>query len=190
VIELSRSNLRLALSRSNVNVAVLAVTLLACGGAPERPGVVEVRVWSASGVAQRATGTVVGDGRVLTVEHVLAGARRIEVDGQRATVVRRRPELDLAELRSGVTGPPVRYGEAGRDLRVLTLHGARAATLNRRVGVHLAGAPGRRPSLDLAARIVAGDSGAPVVDRAGRVVGVVYARSTRRDAAYAVRPPY
>ena len=177
------------MSRSNVKVAVLAIALIACGGTPDRPTVVSVRAWSASGVAERATGTIVPDGRVLTVEHVLAGARRVEVDGRVATVVRRDPELDLAELRSDVTGPPVRYGEADGDLRVLTPRGARPATLNRRVNVHFAGTPGRRPSLDLAAKIVAGDSGAPVVDREGRIVGVVYARSTRREAAYAVRVP-
>jgi S1-C subfamily serine protease len=190
VIELSRSNLRLALSRSNVKVAVLAVALFACGGAPERPAVVDVRVWSASGVAERATGTVIEDERVLTVEHVLAGAQRVEVDGRSATIVRRRPELDLAELHvDGVSGPPVRYGDAQRDLRVLTPRGAQPAVLNRRVNVHFVGVPGRRPSLDLATTIVAGDSGAPVVDGSGRVVGVVYARSTRREAAYAVRLP-
>jgi S1-C subfamily serine protease len=191
VIELSRSNLRLALSRSNVKVAVLPAALaLAFAGAPKQPAVVGVRVWTESGVAERATGTVVGDGRVLTVEHVLAGARRVEVDGRAAQVLRRRPELDLAVLRvAGVSGPPVRHGSAERDLRVLTLSGAKPAALNRRVVAHLVDAPGRphRPSLDLAASIAAGDSGAPVVDRDGRVVGVVYARSTRRDAAYAVR---
>ncbi|HEX6026851.1 MAG TPA: serine protease [Solirubrobacter sp.] len=202
------------MSRSNVKAAALLAGFpLALAHAPEQPAVVNVRVWTGSGVAERATGTVLGDGRVLTVAHVLDGARRIEVDGRaaaarprgdtdgraaplgdaggrRATVERRLPALDLAVLRAdGVSGPPVRYGEAGGELRVLTPRGAKPAALNRRVSVHFVGAPGRRPSLDVAARIVAGDSGAPVVDRDGRVVGVIYARSTRRDAAYAVRLP-
>ena len=182
------------MSRSNVKAALAAVAALAApvavASAPERPSVVSVRVWTGSGIAERATGTVVGDGRVLTVAHALAGAERVEVDGRPATIERRREALDLALLRvPGASGPPVRYGRAGRDLRVLTPGGARPATLNRRVVAHLVDAPGRprRPSLDLAARIAPGDSGAPVVDRDGRVVGVIYARSTRRDAAYAVR---
>jgi S1-C subfamily serine protease len=40
----------------------------------------------------------------------------------------------------------------------------------------------------LAATVSAGDSGAPVLNRDGALVGIVYARSTRRDGtAYAVR---
>ena len=189
----SRSNLRLALSRSNVKVAfacVAALALLGIGGAAERPSVVTVRVWTAAGVPERATGTVVEDGRVLTVDHVLAGARRIEVDGRPATVVRRRPGMDLAVLRvPGVRGPRVRFGEAraGDEVRVL----ARPAVVRRRVRARLVDAPGRprRPSLELGVIVASGDSGAPVVDGLGRVVGVIFARSTRRGGtAYAVRP--
>ena len=181
------------MSRSNVKVAlacVAALALLGVGGAAEQPAVVDVRVWTAAGVPERAMGTVVDDGRVLTVDHVLVGARRIDVEGRPATVVRRRPGLDLAELRvPGVDGPRVRFAEAreGDEVRVL----ARRASVRRRVSARLVDAPGRprRPSLELAVDVTAGDSGAPVVDREGRVVGVVYARSTRRGGtAYAVRP--
>ena len=181
------------MSRSNVKVAVAcvaALALLGIGGAAERPSVVTVRVWTAAGVPERAIGTVIEDGRVLTVDHVLAGARRIEVDGRPATVVRRRPGMDLAVLRvPGVRGPRVRFGEAraGDEVRVL----ARPAVVRRRVSARLVDAPGRprRPSLELGVAVASGDSGAPVVDGRGRVVGVIFARSTRRGGtAYAVRP--
>jgi S1-C subfamily serine protease len=197
---LSRSNVKVV-SRRSLTVACAAVLApFAIADAAERPAVVTVRVWSAAGVAERATGTVVRPGEVLTVDHVLASGDRVEVlggDGVRrgATVIRRRPALDLALLRApGATGPTVRFGEAGDDLRVLTardgLVRARSAGLRRRIVARLVDQPGRprRPSLDLAVAVAAGDSGAPVVDDDGDVVGVVYARSTRRDGtAYAVR---
>jgi hypothetical protein len=47
--------------------------------------------------------------------------------------------------------------------------------------------PLERPGLEVAARIDAGDSGAPVVDRHGRVLGVLYARASDAEAtAWAV----
>jgi hypothetical protein len=67
---------------------------------------------------------------------------------------------------------------------------ARPAVLRRRIVARLVDQPGRprRPSLDLGVTISAGDSGAPVLDRDGNLVGIVYARSTRRGGtAYAVR---
>jgi S1-C subfamily serine protease len=84
----------------------------------------------------------------------------------------------------------VRLGDAAGAVRVLTTAGARPAELRRQVVARLVDQPGRprRPSLDLAVTVAPGDSGAPVLDADGAVVGVVYARSTRRDGtAYAVR---
>jgi S1-C subfamily serine protease len=166
------------------SVAVLAPWIVAARREP--PAVVSVQVWTASGEAQRATGTVVGGGRVLTVDHVLDGAERIEVLGRRASVAERRPASDLALLRvPGATGPPVRVAGATERLRVLVERDgavqALPAGLRRRVLARLVDQPGRprRPSLELAAEIAAGDSGAPVIDADGALVGVVYARSTR-----------
>jgi S1-C subfamily serine protease len=188
--------------RTPVAAAVVAVALAAAaGGAADRPSVVTVRAWSGAGVAERATGTVVAPNRILTVAHVLGGADRVEVQGgdgvrRRAVVLARRPALDLALLGvRGVRGPAVRFADpAGGDLRVLTPRDggvrARPAALRRRVVARLVDQPGRprRPSLDLAVAVAPGDSGAPVVDGDGEVMGVVYARSTRRGAtAYAVR---
>ena len=128
---------------------------------------------------------------MLTVAHVLEGASRVEVQGRAATIVRSDPALDLALLRApGVTGPAARFGDANGDVRVLTTDGVMRADVRRRVSARLVDQPGRprRPSLELAATVSAGDSGAPVVNADGEVVGVVYARSTRRGGtAYAVR---
>jgi S1-C subfamily serine protease len=178
--------------------AVLAP--LAVGSSAERPSVVAVRVWSAAGEVQHATGTIVAPGRVLTVDHVLGAGDRIEVltaggVRRRATVARRRADLDLAVLRvPGATGPPVRVSGGATRLRVLVERdGAveiRPAMLRRRILARLLDQPGRprRPSLELAATVSAGDSGAPVLNHNGALVGIVYARSTRREGtAYAVR---
>ncbi len=121
-------------------------------------------------------------------------------------MLRRDDALDLAVLGvPGAAGPPVRFGDADGELRVLTAprrggeaHVAAAgrtggvveARLRRPINARLVDQPGkpRRPSFELAADIVSGDSGAPVVDSDGEIVGVVYARSTRRGGtAYAVR---
>ena len=185
------------MSRSNVKALLIvasaaALAPFAVAGAAERPAVVAVRVWSAAGVAERATGTVIAPGQVLTVAHVLEGGTRVEVQGRRAAVVRRSAALDLALLRvPGATGPRVRFGDADGELRVLTVgEGVVPAGLRRRIAARLVDQPGqpRRPSLELAATVTAGDSGAPVVNAEGDVVGVVYARSTRREGtAYGVR---
>jgi S1-C subfamily serine protease len=180
--------------------SVAAVAPFAVGSPAERPAVVAVRVWSATGEAQRATGMIVAGGRVLTVDHVLGAGPRIEVvtaDGVRrsATVARRRPDLDLAVLRvPGATGPSVRVADGSTNLHGLVARDgaveARPAILRRRILARLVGQPGRprRPSLELATMISAGDSGAPVLNRDGELVAIVYARSTRRDGtAYAVR---
>ena len=115
---MSRSNVKLSLT-----VACVAVVApFAVAGAAERPATVTVRAWSAAGLAERATGTVVAPGQVLTVAHVLEGASRVEVRGRAApTVLRSDAALDLALLRApGVTGPTARFGDADGDVRVLT----------------------------------------------------------------------
>jgi len=185
------------LSRSNVKplIAVLAVALLvaavAAGGRARTPEAVTVRVLGPTGAAELASGVVVAPGRVLTVAHVLAEGGRIEVDGRPATVARTRPGQDLALLDvPGVSGPDVRYGPARGPVRVLLPGGAERAALRRRIVAHLTDAPGRprRAALELAVRVAPGDSGAPVVDADGDVVGILFARSTRREGtAYAVR---
>ena len=192
------------MSRSNVKTmltvaSVAMVVPFAVAGPAQRPAVVTVRVWSAAGVAERATGTVIAPGQVLTVAHVLDGGTRVEVQGRdgvrrRATLLKRGPGLDLALLRvPGATGPSVRFGDADGDgdLRVLTVgDGVVSARVRRRIVARLVDQPGRprRPSLELAVTVGSGDSGAPVVDAEGDLVGVVYARSTRREGtAYGVR---
>jgi hypothetical protein len=165
-----------------VRLALLVVLgLVAVGlwrGSPE-PRVVTVLVERASGVPERASGFVV-DGRVVTVAHPLGGGA-VSVDGRAAHVARVSRDDDLAVLQLRIEGK--RVGGAG--VRVLRAGGAVEAAVRRRITAHIDGRA--RPALELAADVAAGDSGAPVVDGRGHLLGVVFARSrTRPGTAYAV----
>jgi S1-C subfamily serine protease len=182
--------------------AALALVASGCGhdaADPAPPAVYAVTVPGALVPAEAATGFAAGDGRVVTVFHVLAGARPVRVGGRPARVVARRAQLDLAALAVPGLGraPAVRTAAAaaGDAVIVRVLRDGRARTLRGRVRrtitAHVRPAPGARsvvrPGLELAVAVARGDSGAPVLDGDGRVVGVVFAQaSDRDDLAYAV----
>jgi hypothetical protein len=157
-----------------------------------------------------ATGFFAGGDRIVTVAHVLDGG--VAVNGRRARVLRVDRRSDLALLASprlvpsapGLAPPAPRVGPrgivteaagSGASLRVLRLRNGRATSLSvhvRRAIVAHVRAPGAaravtRPALELAARVAAGDSGAPVVSSSGALAGVVFATSSaREETAYAV----
>lgn len=177
-----------------------AAAPLVLGPTPEPPTLVAVQVRPPVGPAEHATGVIIGRHRVLTVAHVLAGGGRVVVRGpdgvpRQGSLVRAQPSLDLAVLEvGGLEADAPRLADAGSRARILVRHGgrvhARPALVRRRVTARLVDQPGRprRPTLELAADVRSGDSGSPVVDRRGRIIGIVYARSTRRGGtAYATR---
>jgi S1-C subfamily serine protease len=199
----SRPSRRLLAGLAAAAIAIAAAAAgVVAGSGPDPPQVVAISVRPAAGPAEEATGVVLGPGRVLTVAHVLAGAGRVAVRGpdgalRRASVLRSDPDLDLAVLEvRGIGGSPPSVADAATSARILVARGGEVrplrATIRRRITARLvdqAGRP-RRPSLELAAQVRSGDSGAPVVSRDGRIVGIVYARSSRRaGTAYAVRGP-
>jgi S1-C subfamily serine protease len=162
------------------------------------PGPVVVRVTVAVDglVPEVATGVAAGDGRVLTVAHPLSPGRAVRVGGRPARVVRLDRRLDLAVLAvPGLRAPALRLGTGGSRARIVVLRAARArsfdALIRRRVRVAFRDQPGdpprMRPGLELAAAIDPGDSGAPLLDGRGRLLGVLYARSSdRAGTAWAV----
>jgi S1-C subfamily serine protease len=155
--------------------AVVAALLLTVAATPPRaPQIVTVAAGH-----DRAMGFVAGDGRVVTVAHVLGDD--VSVDGRPATVLRIDRGLDLALLRvPGVRGERPRFG--GGDSTLL----GRRVSIARHIRASVDGGP-RRPALEIRADVAVGDSGAPLVTDGGRVAGVVFARSrTRTDVAYAV----
>ena len=154
--------------------ALLAPTV---AGAPDRPP----RLVTIAAGHDRATGFVAGDGRVVTVAHVVADEETVTADGRPATVVRLDARNDLAVLAVDGLRGEARLGHGDET----TLRG-RPAPVVRRISARVDGGP-PRDALELRAAVAAGDSGAPLVTPAGRVAGVVFARSrTRAGTAYAV----
>jgi len=177
---------------AEVAAAVVRVEARGCG-----------RVQNGSGFAAQA----VGSGRtVVTNAHVVAGTGDIDVVDaagryRAATVIAFDPVTDLAVLsvpsleapvlgfaEPAVAAPGGVYGHpGGGELRIAPV---RVTSLVDAVGRDIYGRPGaRREVVELAAALAPGDSGSPVVDTAGRVVGVVFAvASDRSDVGYALAP--
>jgi S1-C subfamily serine protease len=177
--------------RAGLVVVACVLVASACGASSDDPpAVLPVSVAGDGLVPEVATGVAVGDGRVLTVAHALDGGRRVTVAGRPARVLRADRRLDLAVLAvPGLRASAVRVGGDADRVRLAVLRDGRAgslpATVRRRVLVHWrdrpAGPPRDRPGLELAARVDPGDSGAPVLDARGRLLGVLYARSSDDD---------
>jgi S1-C subfamily serine protease len=163
--------------------------------------VLTVAVTPPGGPEAVGSGFVAGPGRVVTVAHLLEPRSNVVVRspggrGRRARPLRIDRRNDLALLAvPGLGGRPLRTADAGDEVRLLLRRdgGAvtRVARVRRDIRAHVQAAPGAhlrsRPALELAARIAAGDSGAPAVSGGGEVAGVLFARS--RDharSAYAV----
>jgi S1-C subfamily serine protease len=192
--------------------AALPVAALACGVAvllaapsagppPSGPAVVDVLVVPSVGSTDVATGFEHGEGRIVTVAHLLP-ARRARVlvrsgDGaaRRARVVGvdRRGDLAVLELGAGRPRPSPLPGSGSP--RLLVRRGGRTAAIEaevrRRIDARIRPRPGaapvRRAALELEARVRQGDSGAPLVAADGSLLGVLFAQSSgRSDTAYAV----
>jgi S1-C subfamily serine protease len=183
--------------------AALAIAALLRADSVEGPAaspLAPLRVASGHGIA---TGFAVGDGRVVTVAHVLDGP--VTLRGHRLRVLRVDWRNDLAllaapgvgagasELR--VSGPRVAGAVDGEHLRVVRPRGGGSSSLSvhvrRAIVAHVRVAGARRavarPALELSARVGPGDSGAPVITDDGALAAVVFAASrSRADTAYAV----
>jgi S1-C subfamily serine protease len=181
--------------------AVLAAAVLAgCdggGGPAAPPGVLPVRVPTGQARPDAdATAFAIGRGRAVTVAHVLRSGRPVLVAARQARVLHVDRRLDVAVLAIGGRASAVRRGaaRAGDRVTVRVLRGgavrALRATVRRTITARVRAPSGRvrvRPALELAAGVTPGDSGAPVLDGRGHLVGVVFAQAADRDArAYAL----
>jgi S1-C subfamily serine protease len=160
------------------------------------------------GRVQTGSGFVAASGLVVTNAHVVAGvdAPRVESRPGRssATPVLFDPDLDVAVLRVeqlDARPSPLLSTEVGR--------GARAAAIGYPGGGPLRAAPAvvlaqydalgrdiysrgltRRPVYELQAQVRAGNSGGPVVDPEGRIIGVVFSRSaSHANIGFAITAP-
>lgn len=158
----------------------------------------------ACGQLQEGSGVVVGPDLIMTNGHVIAGADSVEVvrnDGETFSVelVALDPGRDLAVLRgTGIDRDPlprrgVELGDQGGVFGhpsggELTVSPFRVDRRLRAQGDDLYGNPApERDVLLLAAELEPGDSGAPLVDAGGALVGVAFAIAPDRSGvAYAV----
>ena len=175
------------------------------------PGVVDIRTSLLRGVGYGTGMILTEDGRIVTNNHVIDGARRIVVttvvDGRqyRATVVGTDPANDVAVLQledaSGLT--PIALGDSdevrrGDAVAAIGNAGGRGGTPALAAGSVLdtdssiiasdtgtsAGAQRLEGMIEAAADVQPGDSGGPMVDADGKVIGM----TTAASAATGQRP--
>jgi S1-C subfamily serine protease len=180
----------------------LAVLAAGCGGvgarAADEPSVLPVRVATqAQRSGANATAFALGRDRLVTVAHVLDGGRQVSAAGRRGRVLRLDRRLDVAVLAVrgvGTTSARTAAARPGERVTIRVLRSGEARSLPARVRraitarVRGSGGPVRvRPALELAAEVMPGDSGAPVLDGRGHVVGMIFAQAADRDGvAYAL----
>lgn len=158
----------------------------------------------ACGGTQTGTGWVVQPGLVVTNAHVVAGEASTRLETQAgdvvdAVVVAFDPAVDIAVLRApGLSAPALAVeasavGQSGAVFghprgRPLELSPFETRQRVRAIGRDIYGRAGvTRDLLVLATDIEPGDSGSPLVDGDGRVVGVAFATAPDRDGVgYAV----
>jgi Trypsin-like peptidase domain/Colicin V production protein len=150
------------------------------------------------------SGFPIGNGLIVTNAHVVSGTNdhRIQTaDGTvlPASVVYFDPEVDIAILRvPGYVGPSLEFAPAGRGTAgaVIGYPGGGPERVEPAVIDGAVNAEGRdiysanlvtRQIYVLQSRVRPGNSGGPIVDLQGRVLGVVFATSaTQPDQAYAL----
>jgi S1-C subfamily serine protease len=152
---------------------------------------------AACGRGQEGSGAIVGPHRVVTNAHVVAGveAPTVQVAGQGpkypARVVLFDPQRDVAVLAvPDLTAPALRLAPTdlgrGDDAVVagfprngpFSAGAARVRSVLSAIGEDIYGKPGvTREVYSLYANVQQGNSGGPLLDTSGRIVGIVFAKS-------------
>jgi TPR repeat protein len=129
------------------------------------------------------TGIRIGRGMFVTNHHVIEGCRRVRINGQSAQIGPADHRVDLALLSAevpgpiaGLRGPRALVGEtisvAGYPLRgLLSGFQMTTGTLS-----SLSGVRGDTTRFQITAPVQAGNSGGPVLDSAGRLIGIVVSK--------------
>jgi S1-C subfamily serine protease len=166
--------------------------------------VFKVRSNNRCGSGVEGSGFLYAPGKLMTNAHVVAGVTQpvVRAGGRQiaATVVYYDPEVDVAVLDvPGLRGPTVTFDRSGRERELGAVLGypqdgpfdARPARIRSDQRLRSPDIYGDgtvlRDVLSLRGLIRPGNSGGPVVDSTGRVVGVVFAASvTSSDTGYAL----
>jgi S1-C subfamily serine protease len=196
-------------SRRWAAAALAGAAVLATAGCsrdeplPTTPTLLKVTVPGDGPVPDVATAFAISTTRAVTVAHAVGNRRTVLVaaPGERARrvrVLRTDRRLDLAVLDvPGLRAPVFGMGHLDRGAWgwVLVLRGDQRPVLHaqflRRITAKVRNAPGAsaqvRPALELRTEVQQGDSGAPVLDLNGRVLGMLFAQAAdRNDRAYAL----
>lgn len=138
---------------------------------------------SSTGPDSTGTGFRIARDRFVTNHHVIEDCRRIRVDGTAAQIRASDARMDLALLSAPVSGP-IASVRANRPLvgEAVTVAGFPLQGLLSGFQVttgtlaSLSGIGGDTSQFQITAPVQAGNSGGPVLDSAGRVMGVVVAK--------------
>ncbi len=164
------------------------------------PSTVRIVAGGCVGVVQEGSGFVVAPHLVVTNAHVIAGTSQISVDygGVRsvaATPVFFDPNFDLAVLRANVPEPPLRldpgYVSRGTKATVLGYPGGEtfldpqpAGVLMRfdPVSTNIYGTTSvQRQIYEIRSLVRPGNSGGPLVESGGTVIGIVFSRAANEN---------
>lgn len=145
--------------------------------------------------AVRATGVALPGGWIVTVAHSFDGIVDYSVEGRDAKLVYLDLETDLAllwgERPPGTSVVRLAREPGVKDVRVISFPTpddppvVAGVEVLRLVNVTLDG-QGRREALEILADINPGDSGSPLVDEKGRLIGIVFASARGVDSGWAV----
>jgi len=147
-----------------------------------------------------SSGFVMTDETVVTVAHALFESRDFAVrdaagNWHEATVRYMDLERDLAVLAvPGLRADDMTTGRASAGTAVRVVDGSASGTIEGevlrpvRISTEIIGDTSQqseRSGYELSTPVIGGDSGAAVVDDDDNLIGVIFARSTRREAAWA-----
>ncbi|HEU6445942.1 MAG TPA: MarP family serine protease [Gaiellaceae bacterium] len=155
---------------------------------------------TACGLGISGSGWVAGPNLVVTNAHVVAGQKDTTADGLAAVALVFDPRNDVAILRvDGLNRRPLVQDDAGEGTPVaiagypengpLTAAPGRVGGTATVISQDAYGSgPVSRRITSFRGRVRRGNSGGPLLDGAGRVVGTVFASRTGSEAGYAVPP--
>jgi S1-C subfamily serine protease len=181
--------------RSRRITLTVLIGLAACAedGPPAQPNVVAVAAQPCNSPNRSlGFGVVVADGVVATAAHTVEEPQRdVRVDGQPARVAVLDPRTDLALLTVDLDAEPAPIATDSPQGALIAMPARRIEVEILRTGPLVVRdttdrARYRREVHTFTPGVEDGTSGAPLVDRDGRVLGIVALDNPRRGVAYAV----